>query len=180
MPPDIVRLHIGCGKFPRPGWINSDNKVRRGVELVADLRDGLPFAEGSVDIAAAIHVLPHIPIPRLVPIVAEMRRVLKPGGVLRLALPDLDKAIDAYRGGDSGYFMTGEAWSSPGARLITQILWHGDIVTPFTYDFAAEILARAGFGTVHRCAFRETRSRHPEIVELDNRQRESFFVEAVR
>src|SRR5689334_23411956 len=36
---------------------------------------------------------------------AELRRVLKPGGILRLGLPDMDKAIDAYRAGDVDYFL---------------------------------------------------------------------------
>jgi len=112
---------------------------------------------------------------------ARIRRVLKPGGVLRLALPDLEKAIDAFRRGDASYFAVPNAqWESLGAKLVAQIVWHNDIRTPFTYDLAAEALAKAGFAAAARCAFRETRSRFPEIVELDNRERESLFVEAAR
>jgi len=40
-----------------------------------------------------------------VPVLAELRRVLKPGGVLRLVLPDLLKGVDAYRRGDRDYFL---------------------------------------------------------------------------
>lgn len=177
----VMRLQIGCGKFPRPGWINTDNKVRPGVDCVADLRVDLPFADGTFDCAAAIHVLPHIPLAGLAPALARMRRVLKPGGVLRLALPDLERALDAFRRGDAGYFAVSDAqWRSLGAKLVAQIVWHNDIRTPFTFDLAAEALAKAGFGAVARCAFRETRSRFPEIVELDNREHESFFVEATK
>ena len=53
-------------------------------------------------------------------------------------------------------------------------------LTPFTYDLAAEALAKSGFAAVVRCEFRQTRSRFPEIVELDNRERESFFVEGAK
>ncbi len=177
----VMRLQIGCGKFPRAGWINTDNKVRPGVDCVADLRGDLPFAEGTFDCAAAIHVLPHIPLAGLAPALARIRRVLKPGGVLRLALPDLEKAIDAYRRGDAAYFAIPDSqWKSLGAKLVAQIVWHNDIRTPFTYDLAAEALGNAGFSSVARCMFRQTRSRFPEIVDLDNRERESFFVEATR
>jgi SAM-dependent methyltransferase len=177
----VMRLQIGCGKFPRPGWINTDNKVRPGVDCVADLRGDLPFADAAFDYAAAIHVLPHIPLAGLAAALARIRRVLKPGGVLRLALPDLERALDAFRGGDASYFAVADTeWESLGAKLVAQIVWHNDIRTPFTFDLAAEALAKAGFPAVARCGFRETRSRFPEIVELDNRESESFFVEAMK
>ena len=177
----IARLNIGCGKFPRPGWINLDNKVRPGVDCVADLRAELPFPDGAFDYAVAIHVLPHIRLAGLAPALARIRRVLKTGGVLRLALPDLEKAIAAHRRRDAGYFAVPDTqWESLGAKLVAQIVWHNDLVTPFTYDLAAEALAKAGFAGVARCAFGETKSRHPEIVVLDNREGESFFVEATK
>ncbi len=177
----VTRLNIGCGKFPRPGWINLDNKVRPGVDCVADLRADLPFAHGAVDYAAAIHVFPHVRLDALAPALARVRRVLKPGGVLRLALPDLVKAMDAYRRRDASYFAIPDAqWKSLGAKLVAQIVWHNDLATPFTFDLAAEALEKAGFASIARCEFRRTRSRFPEIVELDNRERESFFVEAMK
>ena len=175
----VTRLNIGCGKFPRPGWINLDNKVRAGVDCVADLRGDLPFAGGSVDYAVAIHVLPHIRLDGMVQALRRIRRVLKPGGVLRLALPDLEKAIDAYRRGDRRYFAIPDAqWKSLGAKLVAQIVWHNDLQTPFTFDLAKEALEKAGFAAVERCAFRQTRSGAAEIVDCDNREAESFFVEA--
>lgn len=177
----VTRINIGCGKFPRAGWINLDNKRRPGVDCVADLRADLPFAEASVDYAVAIHVLPHIRLDALAPALNRIRRVLKPCGVLRLALPDLERAIDAHRRGDLGYFAVPDArWKSPGAKLVAQIVWHNDIATPFTFDLAAEALEKAGFADAARCGFRETRSRFPEIVDCDNRERESLFVEASR
>jgi len=176
-----ARLHIGCGKFPRPGWINLDNKMRPGVDVVADLRADLPFPDETFDYAAAIHVLPHISLAGLVTALARIRRVLRPGGVLRLALPDLELAMAAYRRRDPGYFAIPDAqWQSLGAKLVAQIVWHNDLVTPFTYDLAAEALAKASFASIARCGFRQTASPYPAIVELDNRERESFFVEATR
>jgi SAM-dependent methyltransferase len=177
----VMRLHIGCGTFPRPGWVNTDNKVRPGVDCVADLRADLPFADGTFDYAVAIHVLPHIPLDGLAPALARIRRVLKPDGVLRLGLPDLEKAMEAYRQRDTHYFAIPDAqWKSLGAKLVAQVVWHNDIRTPFTYDLAAEALVKAGFSAVTHCEFHHTRSRFLEIVALDNRAYESFFVEAMK
>lgn len=176
-----TRVNIGCGKFPRAGWINADNKMRPGVDRIADLREDLPFPDASVDYAVAIHVLPHIRLDGMVPALERIRRILKPGGVLRLALPDLEKAIEAYRRGDTGYFMIPDAtWRAPGAKLVAQIVWHNDLQTPFTFDLAKEALEKAGFADVARCAYRRTASRFAEIVACDNRERESFFVEGTR
>jgi predicted SAM-dependent methyltransferase len=175
------RLHWGCGGSAAPGWINSDRGRYDGVDLVADITEGLPLETGSIDYAVSIHALQEISYPQLVPVLGELRRVLKPGGVLRLGLPDLDRGVDAYRRGDADYFLVAdEDARAVGAKLVVQLLWYGHSRTLFTHDFIREQLERAGFADVAACAYRKTASRHPEIVELDSRERESLFVEAVR
>ena len=177
----VRRLNWGCGDSPAPGWINSDRRPRPGVDLVADIREGLPLDADSVDYAASIHALEEVPYPEVVPVLRELRRVLKPGGVLRLSLPDLDKGIRAYQGNDRDYFLVpDEDARSVGAKFIVQILWYGYTRTLFTGDFIEELLLKAGFARVLHCGYRETRGPHPAIVELDNRERESLFVEAFK
>jgi hypothetical protein len=50
----------------------------------------------------------------------------------------------------------------------------------FTAEFATELAERCGFRKVEICSFRETKSDHPGIVEMDDREMESFFVEATK
>ena len=180
-PGGVRRLNWGCGDWTERGWINSDVKKFPGVDLVADIREGLPLESDSVDYIASIHSLPEIPFTEIVPALSELRRVLKPGGVLRLVLPDLDKGIAAYQRRDAEYFkIPDEDARSLGAKFVTQMVWYGYSRSLFTYEFIEEQLQNAGFSSVANCGFKRTVSPYPEIVELDNRERESLFVEAVK
>ena len=175
------RLNWGCGPRPEAGWVNSDRKEGPGIDLSCDIRDGLPVESDAFDYAVSVHALPELTYPDLVPALRELRRVLKPGGVLRLVLPDLDKGIRAYQANDRDYFLIPDHEAETiGAKLILQLLWYGYSRTLFTHDFIEEMLIKAGFGAVARCRFRETGTHHREIVDLDNREQESLFVEATK
>lgn len=174
------RLNWGCGTEPEPGWINSDIKEDPTVDISCDILEGLPLETGSIEYAVSIHALPELRLPDLVPALMELRRVLAPGGVLRLALPDLDRAIEAYRRGDGGYFhlIPDEDARSLGSKMIVQMLWYGYSKSLFTQEFIAELLERAGFAEIEACEFQQTASEFEGIVALDNRPEESLFVEA--
>jgi SAM-dependent methyltransferase len=175
------RLNLGCGPRPVAGWVNADREPFHGIDVHGDLRTGLPIDSGRFEWVVAIHVLQDLAWPDIPGALAEVKRILKPGGVLRLALPDLDRAIDAYRRGDADYFfIPDEDARAVGAKLVTQIIWYGSVRTPFTLDFACECLADAGFREIGACAFGQTRHGEAGIAELDNRERESFFVEALK
>jgi SAM-dependent methyltransferase len=177
----VRRLNWGCGPAGEPGWINSDVKAGPGINLACDIRDGLPLETDSIDYAVAIHALPEVPYDALVGVLEELRRVLRPRGVLRLGLPDLLKGVDAYRRGDRDYFLIpDEDMASLGGKLVLQLIWYGYSRSLFVPEFIEELLLRAGFAEIHHVGFRETASAHPGIVELDNRERESLFVEAVK
>ena len=175
----VTRLNWGCGGHTAPGWINADVKEGGGIDLTCDVLKGLPLETGSVDYAVSIHALPEIHYNDQVPVLAELKRVLRPGGVLRLALPDLLKGVRAYERGDRDYFLVpDEHAKSMGAKLITQLIWYGYSRTLFTPEFVLELLGRAGFERAVECRYRQTASSFPDIVELDNREPESLFVEA--
>jgi SAM-dependent methyltransferase len=173
----ISKLNLGCGPKIAPGWINCDLKPGPGVDLTMDLRSGVPLRTGSVDCIAGIHVLQDLPWQLIGPALRELNRVLKPGCPLRLAVPDLDKAIRAYLDGDARYFYVpdGDA-CDVGAKLVTQLVWYGSVRTPFTFGFLHEWLRAAGFVDIERRSFND--SAWPGLAALDNRERESLFTEA--
>jgi predicted SAM-dependent methyltransferase len=177
----IKRLHWGCGSWRPSGWINADRKEGSGIDISSDIRDGLPLVTGSIDYAVSIHALPEVPYPDLIRVLKELRRVLRPNGVLRLGLPDLERTIQAYLRKDSSYFpIPDEEAMSLDSKFIVHLVWYGYTRTFFTHDFVEELLYKAGFTRVDRCAYEETNSPYPDIVELDNREEESLFVEAVK
>ncbi len=178
-PPTPTRLNWGCGPHPAPGWLNSDRHPAAGVQLVCDIREGLPLPDACMTHAVAMHGLQDLGWDEIPHAVAELRRVLVPGGLLRIGVPDLDRAIDAYRRGDAAYFYVPDSDARDiGAKLVTQIIWYGSVRTPFTFGYAREVLEAAGFHDVRRCAFGASASGRADIVALDNRPRESLFVEA--
>jgi SAM-dependent methyltransferase len=181
-PATTTRLNWGCGDTGEPGWVNSDIKDGPGIQISADIRDGLPLPDESIDYAVSIHALPMISYPDLVPVLQELRRMLKPGGVLRLGLPDVERAIHAFQNRDRNYFLVPDKEiRSAGGKFIVHLLWYGYSLTLFTADFIEELLWKAGYREVNRCVYKQTFSTHaPGILELDNREVESLFIEAVR
>ena len=178
---DVRRLNWGCGATGEPGWINSDQKDGPGIDMSCDILEGLPIESDSIDYAVSIHALPEVHPSDLVSVLGELRRVLRPGGVLRLSLPDCEKGIAAYQRGDSDYFLVPDDDARTlGGKLVTQLLWYGYSRSLFTPDFTEELLLKGRFSKVIHCAFQQTASPYPEIVSLDNRERESLFVEAVK
>ena len=179
--PQVRRLNWGCGRMGQPGWINSDLKTGHGIQISCDIRDGLPLESDFMDYVVSIHALPEIHYKDQVLILRELRRVIKPGGVLRLGLPDIDRSIEAYLRRDSSFFLVpDEDAASVGAKFVLQLIWYGYSKTFFNYDFIAELLGRAGFSRVERVAYGETTTRFDGITELDNREAESLFVEAYK
>jgi SAM-dependent methyltransferase len=175
----VIRLNWGCGSVIAPGWLNCDVLQLSGVDLCRDVRDGLPLESDSIDCIAGIHVLQDLPYLDIDMALCEIYRVLKSGGVLRLGVPDLDKAIHAYLAGDAAYFYVPDKDAECiGAKLVTQLIWYGSVRTPVTYSFLEERLASAKYRNIRRCQFGVTESRFPELASLDNRERESLFVEA--
>jgi SAM-dependent methyltransferase len=174
-------MNIGCGPCCTPGWLNADRHPGEGIDLECDIRRGVPLPEETFDYIVGMHLLQDLPYPDILPALKELRRLLKPDGVLRLGLPDLDKALEAYLRRDHRYFYVPDSDAVDlGAKLITQIIWYGSVRTPMTYGFVQELIVRAGFREARRCPFGETRGPYRDIVALDNRERESLFVEAVR
>ncbi|HZI92491.1 MAG TPA: methyltransferase domain-containing protein [Thermoleophilaceae bacterium] len=146
-------------------------EVLKGNRFVHyNLEYGIPLPEASADYAFASHFLEHLSKRHGEHLMRETLRVLKPGGVVRVAIPDLAVFIGAYGEGRKEEAMDGifEDWEL------------GDFARHrymYDFDMLAGLLGRAGFTDVRRCEYRE--GRVPDLDELDNRPG-SLVVEAAK
>jgi predicted SAM-dependent methyltransferase len=89
-------VNVGCGRRIHPAWCNLDLAAAAPGVVEHDLRQGLPFADDSCDAVYHSHVLEHLQPDEASRLIAECHRVLKPGGILRIAVPDLEGIARQY------------------------------------------------------------------------------------
>ena len=94
--PNPRMLNLGCGRQFHPDWINVDLEAVSDEVLEHDLTRGLPFEEESIDVVYHSHVLEHLKPQEGVKLLEECFRVMKPGGVLRIVVPDLECIARLY------------------------------------------------------------------------------------
>ena len=84
-----MKLHLGCGRRPKTGWVNLDARSGPGVDLVHDLdqcaSQRLPLDDDSVTEVLAEHLLEHLHNP--LPLLAELHRVCQPGALALFRVP---------------------------------------------------------------------------------------------
>jgi SAM-dependent methyltransferase len=89
-------LNVGCGRRFHPAWENLDVAPHHRSVRRADIVDGIPYPDQHFDVVYHSHVLEHIR-PKDVPaFLRECHRVLKPGGITRIATPDLEQLCAVY------------------------------------------------------------------------------------
>lgn len=174
-----VLLNLGAGKDYRRGWINVDVNLFYKRDMWLDLRNPLPFSEGTVDGIFTSHVLEHFPLDDAAHLVRECHRVLRRGGVLRIVVPDVEPAIQAYVRGDREYFRG--RGQSLGRLFSDHVLDNSNHRLLIDFSFLEELLHDSGFQDVRRVAFREgSVPLSQKLAELDNRPEISLYAEAIR
>ena len=97
-----ISLNLGAAGDGKQGWINVDAFPSRGVTLALDLRRPLPFSSNQCSRIFAEHVIEHIDFrDNIEPLMGELYRILKPGGWLRIVVPDGRRFLDAYSSGNN-------------------------------------------------------------------------------
>jgi SAM-dependent methyltransferase len=146
----------------------------------------IPCADGSVAAVYSSHMIEHLDRNEARAFLSEVRRVLQPGGVVRLAAPDLSRLIQDYVAtGDADGFVAGThmgldrpgglrgwlRWALAGPR---HHLWMYD------GNSLSRLLREAGFEEVAIMPPGSTKIAEPSELDLHERASESVYVEAVR
>ena len=210
-----LRLNLGCGTNVAPGWINIDrspglilDRVRPLKSLLhrfgavgdehmvdwpagikrLDVTRGLPFPTGSVDAIYSSHMLEHLYFNEAQFVLRECFRVLRDGGILRLALPDAGAfAHHLVHSVQKGSTSAGLDFNiALRAHPLDRPRMRGRIAARLganlhrwqpTFDLVVQLLTRAGFFDPQRKDFRVGLLPHLEVLE---HREGSLFIETTR
>jgi SAM-dependent methyltransferase len=161
------------------------NRTHRIV--YCDARRRIPVADGSAEVVYTSHMLEHLDRGEAMLFVREARRVLCPGGTLRIAVPNLRFHVDTYLAtGDADRFMGDtflERHRARGLRGRVRVFFLGDREGHCVmYDPVSivKLLEAGGFNSVASLPPNETRIPSPAPLDLSERVPESLFVEGTR
>jgi SAM-dependent methyltransferase len=210
-----IRLNLGCGAHAPESWVNIDRSPqiqltkyprmrsmlrRAGIlhdlhmsdwpenVIRRDLTKPLPFENGVASAAYSSHMLEHMFLDDARAFLRECARVMKPGAVMRMALPDAEEfaremlSADGDPSGEAGLryneLLRAHPESKPSGRRLVAFVggsnWHR---WQPTRGLVKSMLRDAGFTDVEEHTFREGALPEIEVVEL---REDSWFVEGVR
>jgi predicted SAM-dependent methyltransferase len=169
-----VRLHLGCGGERKAGWVNMD-LLGDPVDVAWNLANSLPFDSGSVVAIFHEHLLEHLPLEAGDSFMRECFRVLKPGGILRVGVPDAGRLIRSYAG-DRGYLEDLHP-GRPTALIAVQELfyWHRHCAM-FDVETLEVLFRASGFPEPQQRAFGE--SDLDQAPDTERRRANTLYVEA--
>jgi SAM-dependent methyltransferase len=150
-----IKAHLGCGqKHYFPGWVNVDaNILTAKIDLWANLEDGLPFRDNSVERFYSFHVIEHLPDAALSRFFREMYRSLIPGGAIRVGGPNIDNACRKLLENDLSWFPEfPDPRASIGGRFANFLFCRNEHLTALTASYLEELAVAAGFFDLHFCA----------------------------
>ena len=89
-------LNIGCGDSYHDDWVNLDLIASSASVIPCDITKGLPFPSGSFDVCYSSHCLEHLRSAEADCLIEEQRRILRPAGIIRVVVPDLEVICRNY------------------------------------------------------------------------------------
>ncbi|MEM6632724.1 MAG: methyltransferase domain-containing protein [Bacteroidota bacterium] len=189
------KLHIGCGPQYREGWLNAD-KFDSRADIYMNGYNRMPFKDNTFNYLYSEHTLEHLRITKVKFFLEECRRVLKPGGIFRVTIPDLELMAQKYVEKDYAYFQpylemhekkredgNPKYWlvRTPGAILntiATRYFFHHR----WFYDFKTLELCckELGFQKVEKCAYNQSEVDLLANMDRETRKRETLYVELTK
>ncbi len=155
----LRRLHLGCGNKYLPGFYHVDIVDAPHVDHAGHVDDLQFIPDNAVELIYACHVLEHFGRYEVSPTLREWYRVLAPGGVLRLAVPDFEAVVATYlkigledgRNGLMGLVCGGQRTPYDHHKVV------------FDEPYLTRLLHQVGFAEVRRWDWRTT-----DHAELDD------------
>jgi SAM-dependent methyltransferase len=168
--PALPGLLKRAGRLSDERWASYRAGTFRRLHYL-DLTQPLPYPDGAFEAALGSHVLEHLTPHEAEGLLGELHRVLRPGAILRIAVPDLDAVIAAYDPADPDGFLDGLLQGRERSTSRHRHWWQ------YNERSLRDLLERTGWTEIERRGHAEGRC--PDVERIDTRP-ESLFMEAVR
>jgi len=172
---DCPGIHLGCGGNLHSGWLNTDLEPSFRTVVPLNVTQRFPFRDHTFDRVFSEHMIEHLDFAAAGHMLAECHRELRPGGVIRIATPDLNKVARLCCDSSSGENRAYLEWAmrhnllpeigSQQCQVVNSLFYHHG--HRFLYDEAtlAACLCRAGF--THPRRFDPGQSDNPRLAGLE-------------
>jgi len=179
----MLNLHLGCGPILLPNFTNVDRDAHHNPDVCMDyLQMTERFGENSADLIYSCHSIEHLEYPAgVVTFFREAFRTLKPGGTLRLCVPDLRLVAAKYLRGESLkdiYNFNAYAYKDCPAERFTFFCRAWEHTVLFDSQLLQMLVQDAGFVQFHVCDFGA--SQHPAMRHIDRMEPESIVVQCYK
>jgi predicted SAM-dependent methyltransferase len=186
-------VNIGCGPCGKSNWVNTDIDAYPGVNCFWDCRRSLPFPNGSAKCIFTEHFVEHLDYCEEIPrFLSECHRVLEPGGIIRIIVPDAQKYIEGYcstgweqlttvrpLGPELSDVHFGSKYNTKMELLNVVFRQYFEHKFAWDYESLEFVLRQYGFPTVQRQSFGQSLLKGLAI-DMAERASESLYVEAVK
>jgi predicted SAM-dependent methyltransferase len=176
-------LEIGAGPVLRPGWLSTDLQERPAADgasvMTLDATQVFPLPNDSFDCVYSEHMIEHITFNAGQNMLREAHRILKPGGVIRIATPSIGMLLRMMSPDrtllEETYFHQSVKWFVPDAPAATNAFFLNNFMRNWGHTFIYDretlrlALGMAGFADIVECRFKE--SRHAALNGLENESR---------
>ena len=89
-------LDVGCGRNTHSNFINLDYAWHPGIDICWDITSGIPLPDNAIQGAFTEHCIEHLSLEAADSVLAELRRVITPGGSVRIIVPDGELYLSSY------------------------------------------------------------------------------------
>ena len=148
-----MKLHLGCGKRYIDGFVHIDAVDYPHIDHVATI-DNLSFIpDDSIDLIYTCHVLEHFKRKEVERVLREWYRTIKPGGTLRVSVPDFSKLCEVYKN-------EGKLDLVIGALFGRQDYLYNIHYNVFDYSSLSRLLSFSGFEAIKVYDWKKTEHSH--------------------
>ncbi len=182
---DIVQMRDHAG---RTSAVDGLYRVDDSVVLRHDALHALPCRDAAFEFAYAEHFLEHVDPGQARRWLLEVRRIVRPGGLLRITTPDLRRYVEGYLDPDAAFFTEHRAMMAamgcppmPARRawMLNQIFQFWGHRWIYDFDELVHLLVAAGFraDAIRRCGFGDGRDPRASALDSPLRRDETLYVE---